>query len=299
MDVKYLTYIITIAEEKNMTKAAEKLFVSQSSLSYYLSKLEQEIGSPLFFRTRNQILPTPAGKLYLESAREVIAIKERLYQNISRLDNKTHIVIATTSLWGSRMFADIVPRFKDAFPDVTFELSQTEIIFLQKEISSGKIDFALLSVSFRDEIDASMEILREEELFFAIPHNHPYILSHPGNTISRKDLISCFFDDNFLLSRKGSANRNLADKLFMEGINSEPAHICEVNGLPLTCDMVAQGVGVAFIPLSGKSREDMVHYYSLSPRLYRYNVLAHKKNMIFNKPEQAFFDYARNYFHKV
>ena len=52
MDIKYLTYIIAIAEEKNMTKAAEKLFVSQSSLSYYLSKLEQDVGTPLFLRAK-------------------------------------------------------------------------------------------------------------------------------------------------------------------------------------------------------------------------------------------------------
>ena len=52
MDTRYLTYILTIAEEKNMTKAAKKLYVSQSSLSQYLTKLEQEIGTPLFFRTR-------------------------------------------------------------------------------------------------------------------------------------------------------------------------------------------------------------------------------------------------------
>lgn len=50
MDTKYLEYIITIADEKNMTKAAEKLYVSQSSLSYYLSKLEHELGTPLFIR---------------------------------------------------------------------------------------------------------------------------------------------------------------------------------------------------------------------------------------------------------
>ena len=63
LEIKYLNYIITIANERNMTKAAEKLFVSQSSLSYYLSKLEQELGTPLFFRQKNELLPTPAGHL--------------------------------------------------------------------------------------------------------------------------------------------------------------------------------------------------------------------------------------------
>lgn len=129
MEVKYLKYIIAIANERNMTKAAEKLFVSQSSLSYYLSKLEQELGSPLFFRQKNELLPTPAGQLYLEAAQEVISIQERLYQNIFNLKNKSHIVISTTSQWGDKMFSDIIPVFNKSFPEATFELARTEIFF--------------------------------------------------------------------------------------------------------------------------------------------------------------------------
>ena len=52
LDTKYLNYILTIARRKNMTKAAEELYVSQSSLSQYLSRLEQEIGDPLFIRAK-------------------------------------------------------------------------------------------------------------------------------------------------------------------------------------------------------------------------------------------------------
>ena len=297
LEIKYLNYIITIANERNMTKAAEKLFVSQSSLSYYLSKLEQELGTPLFFRQKNELLPTPAGRLYLEAAHEVVATRERLYQNIFNLKNKSHIVISTTSQWGDKMFSDIIPSFKKSFPDATFELTRTEIFFLGQEIQNGKIDFALISVGSMADIDESMEILRKEEMFFAVPKNHPYVLSHPETTIKRKNLVTDFYGDTFLLSRKGSANRVIADRLFAEyAPSSIPPQICTVNGLSLTCNMVAQNVGVALMPLSGKSMEDEIHYYTIIPKLYRYNVLLHKKNLIFNQPEQAFFDLAKNYF---
>ena len=296
MDTKYLTYIITIAEEKNMTKAAEKLFVSQSSLSYYLSKLEHEIGTPLFLRVKNEFLLTPAGQLYIDSAREVVAIKERLYQNISNLDNRAHIIISTTSVWGNRMLADIIPQLQDVFPDVTFELSQTEIGILSKEILNGTVDFALLSVGSKRDLDDSTELLREEELLFAIPSSHPYALSHPEDTISRRELVSRFHNEIFYLSRKGTANRYVADRLFMEYTNSTPPRICEITGLPLTCDMVAQGTGVAFIPISGHTQEKRIHYYSVTPKLFRYNILVHRKNLVLNKPEQAFFRLVKNYF---
>ena len=57
MDVKYLNYILAIANRHNMTKAAEDLFVSQSSLSQYLSRLEQALGTPLFIRSKGEAEP--------------------------------------------------------------------------------------------------------------------------------------------------------------------------------------------------------------------------------------------------
>jgi len=62
MDIKHLNYIIAIADERNITKAAEKLFMSQSSLSYYLTTLEKELGTPLFLRQRHGVTITPAGE---------------------------------------------------------------------------------------------------------------------------------------------------------------------------------------------------------------------------------------------
>ena len=91
LDVKYLNYIITIAKKKNMTKAAEELYVSQSSLSQYVSKLEQELGTPLFLRAKGELVLTPAGILYVNAAQKVIAIQKELYQDIGELDLRGHI----------------------------------------------------------------------------------------------------------------------------------------------------------------------------------------------------------------
>ena len=74
MDVKYLTYVLEMANQKSITKAANALYISQPSLSQYLSKLEGELGTPLFVRTKNELLPTPAGELYIAAAKEVIEI---------------------------------------------------------------------------------------------------------------------------------------------------------------------------------------------------------------------------------
>ena len=67
MDLKQIEYILKIAEEQNITHAAEKLFITQSALNQQLLKLEKELGTPLFYRSRTDWHPTPAGEIYLNA----------------------------------------------------------------------------------------------------------------------------------------------------------------------------------------------------------------------------------------
>lgn len=77
MNVQQLEYIIEIAKEKNITRAAKNLFITQSNLSQYLAKLENELDVPLFIRRRNELVLTDAGREYVDAAKKVIGIKTR------------------------------------------------------------------------------------------------------------------------------------------------------------------------------------------------------------------------------
>ena len=65
MEFKDLLYILTIAKYGKVSTAASELFIAQSSLSQYLTKLENELGTPLFYRSRGRLSLTPAGELYV------------------------------------------------------------------------------------------------------------------------------------------------------------------------------------------------------------------------------------------
>ncbi len=139
MDVKYLNYILAIANRHNMTKAAEDLFVSQSSLSQYLSRLEQELGTPLFTRSKNELSLTPAGELYVDTARRVVQMQKELYQNIAALSHKGKISVGVTSNFGLRMLSEIIPKFKEQFPSVSIEITETSLPGLKKLLTDGGI----------------------------------------------------------------------------------------------------------------------------------------------------------------
>ena len=82
MDTRQIEYILQIAEENNITKAAEKLFITQSALNQQLLKLERELGTPLFQRTKNKWCLTDAGRIYVEGARKMMQIKKDTYNQL-------------------------------------------------------------------------------------------------------------------------------------------------------------------------------------------------------------------------
>ena len=296
MDTKYLNYVLTIARRKNMTKAAEELYVSQSSLSQYLSRLEQEIGVPLFIRAKGELLLTPAGELYVEAARKVIEIQKDLYHNIQGLNNKSHITIGVTSQFGLQMLTDLIPVYKKEFPQVTIEITESNVPVLTRMIQEEGIDCAVMALNSTEAFaKEQVSLLRREEVLFAVPASHEYCRRNRTGVMMREELVREFGGENFMLSKKGSTLRELADQIFST-YDFQPRTMCETNSIIATRSMVAKGIGVTFLARSCVSDRENVACYCLDPQLFRYNALVRRKNLIENEPERALFRYIQEYF---
>ena len=254
-----------------MTKAAEELFVSQSTLSQYLSKLESELGTPLFYRSKGRLTLTAAGRLYIDAAEKVMSIKDNLYQNIQNLDNRGHITIGVTSQFALRMLTELIPPFKSRFPDVTIEISETNVPSLTQLILEENIDCGIMALNTVEPFSRDQaHVLRREEIFFAIPRTHPYCRINPGR----------------LMSKRGSTLRCLTDQI-IEAAGWIPSTMCETNSIIATRSMVAMGIGVTFIGASCAIDREHVSYYPLEPRLYRLNAFVTRKNWVMNRPEST------------
>lgn len=296
MDVKYLNYILAIASRHNMTKAAEDLFVSQSSLSQYLARLEQELGTPLFTRSKNELTLTPAGELYVDTARRVVQMQKELYQNIAALSHRGKISVGVTSNFGLRMLSEIIPKFKEQFPGVAIEITETSLPGLKKLLTDGNVQVGIAAETSVSPYSGQARILRKEPVFFAIPASHPFARTHkPGTPITRSQLIDHFSQENFLLSKKGASLRFLSDQVF-EACSFTPSAICETNSISATRLMIAQNAGVAFISESCSVDRQHISYYPMSPELYRFNLVICHKDWIQNEPEQLFLNYILRYF---
>lgn len=297
MDTKYLNYIVALAKRKNMTKAAEELYISQSSLSQYLSKLEQELGTPLFIRSKGEMNLTPAGQLYIDAAQNIIEIKKELYNNIHNMGNSKRLTVGVTSQFGFNILTNIITQFKKQFPNVTLEITENNPQSLTNQILHEEtIDFGIMALNTVSPFHSDqIEILRKEEIYLAIPANHPYHNQNQKQSISVEDLSSLFEMDNFILSKKGSTLRVIADELFSK-TNFKLNTMCETNNVPANRNMVAMGMGITLVAESCVTDKVHIAYYSLEPKVYRYNALVWRKSLIFDQPENTFYSYIKNYF---
>ena len=84
MDSRDLTYVLTVRDTQNFSKAAQRLFISQPSLSQYIRRLEQRLGEPIFFRDKAQVMLTPFGEVYAREA-------EKLLDCIHQMEETLHL----------------------------------------------------------------------------------------------------------------------------------------------------------------------------------------------------------------
>ena len=175
MDTKQIEYILKIAEENNITKAAEKLFITQSALNQQLLKLEKELGTPLFHRSRTNWRLTEAGEIYVEGAKAALQIKNTTYNKIYDVVSarKGHLTLGLTPGRGLRMFTAIYPELHRSFPNLDVRPIEMRVRAQQDAIAKGEIDVGLMTLAPRDQTSDTYYPLKKEELVLIIPTGHP------------------------------------------------------------------------------------------------------------------------------
>ena len=115
MDTRQIEYILAIAKEQSITKAAQKLYITQPTLSQALAKLEQELGQTLFERQHGKVQPTAAGLEYIHTAKQMMQLKYQLYQKLHSQTESQHFSLGACSRWGLELLSVSIPRFKKAY----------------------------------------------------------------------------------------------------------------------------------------------------------------------------------------
>lgn len=225
MDTRQIEYILKIAEENNITRAAEKLHLTQPALNQQLLRLERDLGLQLFHRSRTDWRPTQAGEIYLENARKMLQIKQETYKRLGDLATrqKGTLSLAFTPGRGTTMFSYVYPRFHQKYPDIIVEPSELSVRRQQTLIARGELDLGFQTLCDEHRTDDEYLLLATEEIFLVVPSGHPVCEKHPSSLRQKgSDLRFPELDirelqyEPFVLMYQESTIRQLIDGLFTQ-----------------------------------------------------------------------------------
>jgi DNA-binding transcriptional LysR family regulator len=241
MEWQQLEYFKIAAELEHMTLAAEELKLSQPALSRSISRLENELGVPLFEREGRSIVLNRHGRQFLNHVNHILNEYEEAKHEIQDLisPESGEVSLGFLHTLGASHIPKLIKKFSNKYPQITFKLYQNGTNVILEQLASGEIDLCMSSFT-EDLPNIEWTPLWCEELFIIVPAKHRLANMEKINLeqIANESLISF---------KKGNGIRKISEDLFRKiGIN--PKITFEGEEVHTLIGLVEAGLGVAIIP---------------------------------------------------
>lgn len=278
MDLKEQRYVCTLAECGNLTRAADRLFISQPALSIYISNLEKHLGMPLFCRQGKRFILTKAGERYVHYARGILAISSRFDSEMSMLlsDEAGRLRMGISMLQGAWFLPRVLKDFHERWPRVELVLRQGNMTVLKELLQKHELDLVVVN---EENLDRTMEAreLFQEEFMVAVPQGHPlnsravFSQGQPYGVLQPEDLNG----QVFLATTPDQSTRALQDRIFQEqGIR--PRQLIVIRSIELILQLVAEGVGICMV----REAYTRTFRYSKAVNLYQLDIPGHRRRVM-------------------
>jgi LysR family hydrogen peroxide-inducible transcriptional activator len=240
MTLQELRYLVALADCGHFGQAAEACFVSQSTLSTGLKKLEDFLGVVVFDRSLKRVTPTPIGHEIVESARRIVDEAARIREVASYakdpMDRTVHLGVIPTL--GPYYLPHVLTQVRAAFPKLRLLLREEMTPHMLEHLADGKLDAGLLALPI-DESTLEVAPLFIEPFLAAVPGGHPLAKL---KTVNIDELAAA----GLMLLEEGHCLRDQAlEACHLQGIKSEEIRATSLETLR---QMVAMGLGVTLIP---------------------------------------------------
>ncbi|MBQ7665815.1 MAG: LysR family transcriptional regulator [Synergistaceae bacterium] len=252
MEIKELNYIVAISEEKSISKAAERLFMAQSSLSQFLSRLESELSTKLFVRTSTGVRATEAGRLMIEYAYQQLSEYHRVRDMIQDVDdlNGGRVIMGISTFRGTFLMPPVLNEFRRLYPNIHVIIAEANSMALEQMLIDGTIDIALIIMP-AEYLKHDVEFLMHDEICIIAGKNHPvmkFAKPSPEHTKSKIPMYINLHDAiefEFLLSDYDTILGRESRKIFREH-DLIPKVYNEKLSAFFAASMGAAGLGLAF-----------------------------------------------------
>lgn len=273
MNLEFYDHFIALAEEKNFTRAAGRVYISQPALSKSIQKLERELGAVLVIRDRKNIRLTAAGEVLLNYARQMTEIRDEVYYRIQKdpPPSKEKIKIGINRSFTLEKFSDLFSRFSDEYPGPIPDVYELDSIQLKRFLLSGWLDIAIVVSDETGMSDFVHHKIAEDELAAVLPDTPEF----RPLTETYRDVIPLHVlkDAPTIRNRRGT-NLDLMIQAYFLREGFTPRYICELADMNMAIQTVNSGLAMLFCHHSRTQAQqglENIHVYRLSPPLTYYH----------------------------
>jgi DNA-binding transcriptional LysR family regulator len=247
MELRHIRYFLAVAEERNVTRAAERLGIGQPPLSQQIHALEAELGVRLFRRTGHGVLLTEAGEAFLIDARRLLESAGQAIAN-AQSAGRGETGQLNIGFTGSAAFNPVVPRmirqFRQSYPGVALTLSEGNTAELLNDLKSGRVDVAFVRLGAQSPAGMTFHHIAAERMQLVLPATHPLARK-------RRIRLEALANEPFVLLPR-DASPTLHDVIVGACRNAgfEPVLGQQAPQLSSVVNFVAAEFGVSLVPAS-------------------------------------------------
>ncbi len=238
MLLKWLETFVKLAENKNFSKTAEELYLTQPSVSHQISQLEKELDVILINRSYKKFSLTKAGEILYHHSLRILKNVENLKTAINDLKGLKdgEIIIGASTLPGEYIIPMIIHSFKEKYPNITINLNIKDSFKCLKELKNGKIEFAIVGTKISDKSFQFYELFKDEIIFINNISEREIELEQLKNLpiITREEGSGTIYTVREFLQNKG---------FFYDSLN----FIAKLGSLNAVKEMVKAGLGYSFV----------------------------------------------------
>ena len=252
--LQQLRILKAVATEKNFTKAAEVLYLSQPSLSKQIKTLEKNLDILLINRENNKISLTENGKVFLQYSERILALCEESCRALIDLKNgdRGNLTVGASQTIGTYLMPRVLALFAQNYPQIDLKVQVNSTRLIANNVLNREIDIAVVGGEIPNELKKNLTIKHfvEDELSLIISKSHPFAKK---KIINKENLYYL----NFITLNSNSTIRKFIDNILIQnGIETKQLKIVmQFNSIEGIKTAVSLGLGAAFVSSSAIEKE--------------------------------------------
>lgn len=285
MELRVLKYFLAVAKEENISAAAERLFITQPTLSRQLKDLEKSLGKTLFIRGSRRISLTEEGMILRKRAEEILELVQKTEDEIALSDEHVsgEVCIGAGETDAMCLISRVMKNVQEQYPDIHFRIVSGNALDLMDRFENGLLDFCFLFTRLDDE--------KYDSLQLPIHDTWGVLMSQQSELASREYITpEDLWDKPLILSQQYAKHTPTAE--WLQKDVSALNVVATYNLVYNASRMAAEGLGyvLCFDKLINVTGNSNLCFVPLKPAVESHMIIAWKKYQVFTKAAKKFME---------